>query len=286
MSNALPVWFLPPTRDRPPVAALRLGDIIASPWDPEERINDDPPPTVAPDSIRTRHEPSWSWTKEFSRSSGGGLFASFLSLSGIGPDLHFSIDKAHREIYTAEELVTQYFVPTKSYIEQSLQDVDVADALTGPGAKKRVYMITGIKTAYGATFAAEAMRAKSTYVQIGVDATSFGVPITIGPKGHHVDAMGEKQSAAGLSDFVFGYRLRELRYKKGKVEHKKYLKGALYERDAKSVDTNVLSNQAAIEVDDLDVQDVDIDDLDSRVRVVVDASGEEVQCVLPEMSDA
>lgn len=162
MSELRPVWFLPRARDRSPAEAIRLGSIIASPQEPEDTINFTDPPEILPDKLRETEQPAWSWTKELPQSSEGGLLALFLSLTGIGSS---TADTKHREIYAAERLVTNYFIPDKTYIAQSLEDPDVEYALTGPNCKQRVYMVTGIKTAYGATFAIETPRKPDTPAQ-------------------------------------------------------------------------------------------------------------------------
>ena len=180
MSELRPVWFLPRTRDRPPADSIRLGDIIASPHEPEDTINFTDPPEILPNKLKTTEQHSWSWTKEFPQSSpGGGLLALFLSLTGRAG----SEEPKHRGIYTAERLVTKYFIPDKTYIAQSLEDEDVEYAMKGPSRRKRVYMVTGIKTAYGATFSIETLKKPETPTH---DVASTSDALTNNdPKEHH-----------------------------------------------------------------------------------------------------
>ena len=181
MSELRPVWFLPRTRDRPPADSIRLGDIVASPHEPEDTINFTDPPEILPNKLKTTEQHSWSWTKEFPQSSpGGGLLALFLSLTGRAG----SEEPKHREIYTAERLVTKYFIPDKTYIAQSLEDEDVEYAMKGPSRRKRVYMVTGIKTAYGATFSIETPRKPEPPAQKD-DASSPDIAMVRDLKEHH-----------------------------------------------------------------------------------------------------
>lgn len=125
------VWFLPRTRDRPMVSSMALGDIIHSPWNPEDVLNEGPAPVVPKHLIRRREEASWSWSREAAISRSGGVFASFLQFTGIGGDLLHTIDNTQIDMYNAERLVTEEFVPDSQYIETVLQDEGVQEAFVG-----------------------------------------------------------------------------------------------------------------------------------------------------------
>lgn len=251
-----PAWFLPRGRDHPPTSALRLGDVIASPFHPEEAINGDPPPPVPAELLRTIDQENWSWAKEFDKSQSGGVFASFLDVVGVGPEVELRQAKAKSDIYNAERLVTQYFNPNRKYIEEVLNDPDVKDELTGPNRRSKLYLISGLKIAYGATRAIEMMNKRGIHFQVAINPAAIagapGVPTSIGPKTDVSSSTKEKLSGGKL-DFVFGIQVRELRYKKGRVEHEKYDKGALY------------GQQPAKESDDDDTEDDAIDLADVEV---------------------
>lgn len=273
MAQIRPVWFLPRTRDRPPVDAITLGNIISSPSLPEEAINYDPSPPVPHNLLRKHEEFPWSWSKEFSRSSSGGVFASFLQMTGIGGDFEATAEAAHTEVYNADSLVTEYFIPNADYIAQVVKDEGVKEALAGPSRKKRVYMITGIKTAYGATLALELMKKKGIHAQIGADLTTLGAPATIGSKGASSAETSETYSA-GESNFVFGFKLRELRYRKGRLEHGDYTKGALYGREDEEEEL-----PEDVNAEDLDVLEISREQLDMHCKTVTDFDGEDVDYV-------
>lgn len=219
-------WFLPQTRDRPVTSAISLGSIIESPWTPEEALNDESPPAIPPKLLRSREEMSWSWTREFERSRGGGLFANFLQFLGVGGEMNGTVDRTHTEVYAADRMLTEEFFPDKRYLEQCLQDEGVRDILVGPGKKSKVYMITGLKIAYGATKAMEMMKKRGMHAQISVDVPTVGA-LSLGPKVDVSSSATEKLGAA-KSDFVFGFKLRRLRYKKGVVTDESFDQGALY----------------------------------------------------------
>jgi hypothetical protein len=244
------VWFLPKTRDPLNISAIRLGTVIESPWSPDEALNEDDPPAT---KVRRQEETSWSWKREFERSAGGGLLASFLQLFGLGGDIGSTVDKAHTDIYAAERMITDEFIPDRKYLEQCFQDLGVRDVFVGPGRKSKAYMVTGLKTAYGATKATEMMKRKSVHARAGVDASASGLPLSLGLDGHRTSSFAET-STADKSDFVFGFRLRRLRYKKGELSHESFDKGAQF-------GIGRTSDMDDDDVEKLDAEDFEIEDM-------------------------
>lgn len=228
--SAKAVWFLPRTRDRPPKGAIVLGAILKSPWDPEEPLNDEPPPPIPHENIRRHEEPSWSWARELEKEAGGGVFASFLQFLGAGGEIDGTLGRRHTEIYDADRLTTEIFVPDKRYLERSVQDDGVRDALVNASRGSKVFMVTGLKIAYGATRALQTLEKCGMHVQVGGDITALSVPLTVGPIGHWSSSVREALSA-GKSDFVFGFKLMQLKYKKGSLASKSYDRGAQFGLD-------------------------------------------------------
>lgn len=237
------------------VSAIRLGDIIESPWTPEEALNDEPPPSISPISLRRREETSWSWTKEVEQSRGGGVFTSFLQFLGIGGDVEGTLDNVHKDVYEVDCMVTEEFLPNKQYLEQCIQDEGVQDMFVGPSRKSKVYMVTGLKIAYGATKATEMMKKRGIHAQIGVDATSLGGPVSFGPKGHWSSTITESL-AGSKSDFVFAFKLRMLKYKKGLLTDKAFDRGAQFGLND-GQDGNDDDDEDELDIEDFDVEDVE-----------------------------
>lgn len=252
-SDIKTVWFLPLTRDHPFIAAMSLGDIIESPWKPEEPVNHDPPPVIDPKRLRHREEKSWSWSRESERSTSAGLFASFLHFLGLGGEFGGGSDRVHANTYTVERMVTDEFLPDQLYLEQCIRDPGVRSKFIGPARKSHIFMITGLKLAYGATIVKEIMKKKSVHAQFGVDATLAGVPLNAGPKGLWESGVTER-SEANEADFVFGFKLRKLRYRKGEVIHEEYDNGPRYRVDEDS--------GMGEYVEDLDAADFDVEDVE------------------------
>jgi hypothetical protein len=278
-----PVWFLPRTRDRPVVSAIRLGGIIESPWTPEEALNDNPPPPIKTVMLRRLEETSWSWVKETEQSRGGGLFATFLQITGIGGDIEGTKSSVNIDIYAVNRMVTEEFLPDTEYLEQSIQDVGIRDVFVGPSRKSEVYMVTGLKTAYGATKATEMMKKRDIHAQIGVDATPLGVPISLGPKGHWSSSVTESLTA-DKSDFVFAFKLRRLKFKKGVLAGKAFDRGAQYGLAHESDDDS--DDEENLNVEDFCVEDMEEASakefmMQSKTVNLTEAGEEEVRVFYP-----
>lgn len=265
------------------VSAIRLGDIIESPWTPEEALNDEPPPSIDPTSLRRREETTWSWTKEVEQSRGGGVFTSFLQFLGIGGDVEGTLEKVHKDVYEVDRMVTEEFLPNKQYLEQCIQDEGIQDVFIGPARKSKVYMVTGLKIAYGATKATEIMKERGINAQIGVDATSLGAPVSFGPKGHWSSKVTESL-VGSKSDFVFGFKLRRLKYKKGVLTDKAFDRGAQFGmNDGQGSDED---DEDELDVEDFDVEDVEdgsVEEFMMQTKRITasESGGEEIQVFYP-----
>lgn len=90
----------------------------------------------------------------------------------------------HIDLYEVDRMVTEEFLPDKQYLRHSIEHVGVRDMFVGPSRKSKVYMVTGLKIAYGAIKAAEVMKERGFRARIGVDASALGAPVTLGPQGH------------------------------------------------------------------------------------------------------
>lgn len=277
------VWFLPRTRDRPVISAIRMGDIIESPWSPEEALNDEPPPAIAPEVLRRQIEESWSWAKESELSRGGGIFASFLQVLGVGGDVEGTKTNTQIDLYEVDRMVTEEFLPDKQYLRQCIEDAGVRDMFVGPSRKSKVYMVTGLKIAYGAVKAAEMMKEHGFRAKIGVDASVLGAPVALGPQGHWSSRVTESLTA-DKSDFVFAFKLRRLKFKKGELTGKAFDRGAQYGLTREA-------NESDSDEEELDVEDFDIEGLEdatteefmmqSKHIISGTANGEEIRVFFP-----
>jgi hypothetical protein len=94
--------------------------------------------------------------------------------------------------------------------------------------KKRVYMVTGVKVAYGATVKEMVRTGKIGKAVAGFDGKAAGVPFSFRPKVQGAKETMKSTYFDAETPFVFAYRLREIRYRKGVLTDKPYRDGALY----------------------------------------------------------
>ena len=223
-------YFLAPTLDCPPLGPIALGSIITSPAKPEIPLNPPLPIDNTLMPISEKHEDNWK--HEISKFQVGrvGLWLSFLqAIIGISADAGIKYENGTTNVYQFRRLYTRTFWPTRAYVVESVMAPEVQAFLASGWFRHNVYMITGISVAVGATMTCSALRKRGLYLHIGVDGTTFGVPSGAGPHADLESSHTEAVSFDGGSDFVFAFRLREIRYtaRKG-ITQRDFTKGALY----------------------------------------------------------
>ncbi|KKY20909.1 hypothetical protein UCRPC4_g03985 [Phaeomoniella chlamydospora] len=227
-------WFLSPL-DVLPNTTITPGKIIVNPFSPEG------PPylsTALPIPSSSLHESNYAWTWEKEHSRGGmlGLFAAFASnILGIGGDLSGNLSKGNTLKIEVERLQTLKFEPEDSYLAETLsleRNRKVLDQMKDVlGAKKPVYIVTGVKVAYGARVTRSKEREWGGEGSLGVSPTVPGVEL--GPKGSVTIKDKDRETIKGPVDFVFAFRLNKVRFLRRRKEEfvqEAFVKGATYEQ--------------------------------------------------------
>lgn len=225
-------YFLAPTRNNPPEGPIRLGNILASPKSPEDPINTKPF-EIEPASVYTHNEYDWSLVRDKDSGFEFGIWASFLQLIfGIGGAVAASWTSSHSADWKCKKLCTVEFTPTQAFVSEIVQNQDVRDYLIDSFHKK-IYMITGLKIASGASAVVKATKERGLNLHIGFDGTSLGIPLSAGPYSNIARKTEEQESFGNADDFVFAFRLRQIKVKaKGKVQHKAFTDGAFFDIDS------------------------------------------------------
>ncbi|KAI4121883.1 MAG: hypothetical protein LQ338_006112 [Usnochroma carphineum] len=274
-------YFLAPTRDCPPQGPIKLGNIITSPSKPEEPIN--PQPNTPTQPVYETYQTNW--TAEVSRRKQGkvGLWTMFLQILGIGADADVDTEKERSDAYKFDRVETHFFMPDKEYVQECMATPEVRDFITRKRFRTNVYMITGIKIAIGASVVSHNMRRRGIHMQVGVDATSLGIPVSLGPVFESSSSSANDVGFEGASDFVFAFRLREIHYAKKKgVSHRAYNKGALFGLEGSQENDEPSEREAVEEIELLGIADEDAgaEKFDLDAENVVDDEGETCQCVV------
>ncbi|KAM0543607.1 hypothetical protein ACHAPJ_012194 [Fusarium lateritium] len=224
-------YFLSPTRSTPE-GPIRLGSIISTPALADDPINEEYISlSSVPMDIIEHNEPNYRFEMCTSTSGSVGIWASFLQVLGIGGDVTADWSRENSQAWDCENLKTISFRPKLSYITQCLEDEGVQSYMrvNKPWlGTSKLYMITGIKVAYGASSTIRYARGKGFNLRFGVDLASQGVPLSVGPEYGRNNAISVQQSQDGAEPFVFAFRLRRIKIsKKGNLRHESYDKGAM-----------------------------------------------------------
>ncbi|KAL1845252.1 hypothetical protein VTK73DRAFT_793 [Phialemonium thermophilum] len=227
-------YFLCPTPGSTP-EAVQLGSIIVHPRRVAEPLNRY---VASPESSGEKvfvHDERDSSVKVH-RSSTGSL--SFLAHSSDAPELGHIGTRADGgsescERWAIPHLQTAWFSPSAEYVRASFQDPDVASFLSENPAwlrpARRLYMVTGVKIAHGATCARDSLSRRGLRLHHTVDPSPSPLadaPFSSGPS--HAVRLRVGQTGTFHEPFVFAFRLRRISVSaSGKVKHRDYTRGAV-----------------------------------------------------------
>jgi hypothetical protein len=163
-----------PTRETPVNGSIELGNIITLPRNADQPLNSPPIPIDRAVMEVFEHEAeNYSVTVNKITSGTIGIWASFLiQILGIGGDA----GNASKEEWKCDTLKTSWFTPTLEYIAKSLENSAVKEFLLDNRdwlKWSKVYMIMGIKVAYGASGVITYSKKKGINLHLGVDATNI-----------------------------------------------------------------------------------------------------------------
>lgn len=233
MAPAANRWLLTKSCDFHPGGTLQLGQILAEPKDPAFVLQPTGPLPLYQDilveqtsrenlNITTNDELSAhfnSWAKCFAAAFKTGASAS------RSRDLKWHFDKLHSTI----------MAPSISYVEAAMRHGDVEASLKNWSFKKGVYMVTGVRVVSGARMTHSG--ADSSSLSASGQAAVEGGPGLVGAEAKFTSSSGDSEDVGMASDFVYAYRLNEVRYR-GKVTHRPYRWGEVASADNSSVDVD------------------------------------------------
>ena len=198
-----------------PETAIRLGQLITDPRKPEERLDSTPLAIDAKERVfsgPTKHDVLYE--KEINKDSGLGFSATVLSF------LPFSIggDKGtgttHR--FQIKKVEEKFFDPSADYVHKSVLQPAVLGYLAKNGYRKSLYMIVGIRTGHDATIEHGKSSKVGGNVNISISGAPIGVPVDVGANATISRDNKVQEHLSIPNEFVFAYRLREVRYFKNK----------------------------------------------------------------------
>lgn len=224
-----PNFDLPP----PPSGPLKLGHILDEPDEPRYPLNEyDIAPPLKSETY-TQTATGFSATRSQLGEKSFKLWAKLTDLVPIGIGASASRKNDSTDVFSIKTMETIFFLPSKSYVERSvLQSADVKTFLQGSRWGAKVFMITGLKVARGASVTTHKLKEKGDSADGSVNLGALGVPVDFGASAGRADVSEEVTSIANLGDFILGYQLRKIVYKKGKpIKHQAHNVGAVFDSD-------------------------------------------------------
>lgn len=206
-------YFLSPITTIPPEGPIRLGSIIEDPSYVQEPINNPPAsPGSAGEKVYLHNAANSTVTLNASKSFALGLFVKFQQL--LQGKIGGKTSSAVEETWSFSNLQTQWFTPSDDYIKQSLQQMEVQEFIAQNYSwlrRTKLYMVTGVMIAEGASSAIKAAKQNELHLSLGVDTPLPQVPITVLP---HLDlegASGVTKSQEKSDTVVFAFQLRKIK---------------------------------------------------------------------------
>ncbi|VUC32851.1 unnamed protein product [Clonostachys rosea] len=231
MANQVAYFFYAPTWDWPPEGPIKLGNVLTSVQRPEQPLSTTPPPTE--NEVFSSEKKDVEHSTEKLRAGNFSLFTKFVNFIGVGVDVSASWENSNEELYRFKKVETRQFIPKDEYIQKCIETPAVRRFLERSRYRKPVYVITGLKTVYGANAKSTEVQSQDKKASIEVDGTVIGGGRVAPGAGA---ATGNKKSTSWgeSSDFVFAFRVRKVHVSK-KTQRVKdnddYTKGAKFERD-------------------------------------------------------
>ncbi|EXA53631.1 hypothetical protein FOVG_01374 [Fusarium oxysporum f. sp. pisi HDV247] len=201
----------------------------------------------------------------------------------IGGEASLKGQKRDEDVYRIRKLETVYFYPHRSYINQCLQLSDVKDYLEMGDNEEPVYLITGLKIAWGATISTE--RGRSHEGNAGAGVTVLAGPVDVGVEAR-VGVAGDSAMSSSFgkpADFVLGIQVQKIYHKKKFWSGERTLTVERVVKRAVLVDNDELEKDDDAEAgDNFVIADMDDAELEGLVPWVgQDSKGQHETWLLP-----
>jgi len=250
-----------------PGGALSLGQILTNAWDPATGLLPEGVIPI-PENITRDTTAKESVHMNFN----DNLNASFklwteMSNGPASGETGGSMDRSNTASWEIKTLAGSMFLPSIAYVQKALTSGDVPTKTQWWKLRRRLYLVTGVRTAHGATM--DTIESKSTeiHAKVDIDTTNQGVPMKSGGEGHLATSTSNTLAAKGMSDFVFAYRLNEVTWR-GWISHKAYTGGETAAVDGGDEGSD--SDEGSSELDGYTVEGIKDEDFDGGWEVPLD----------------
>lgn len=211
---------------------------------------------------------------KLSHSGEASLLTRVLDRSTAG-DVSLRGQKSDEDVYRIERLETVYFYPPRSYVQKCLQLPDVRAFHEMSGFAEPVYLVTGLKLAWGATVAAERGRSYDATAQgsIAVPAGALAPAAldaslgSLASKAQWAAASDVSSSFGKPADFVLGIQVQKIYHKREFIIGERVLTTERVQKGAVLVDNDELPDvegDAELEAGLEDFVLADLDETDAE----------------------
>ena len=226
------------------------------------------------------HKEGFSSTRAQMEKGEYGLWAKFAAQAGIGGELSWATERTANDTYNFKSIDTIYFNPTRDYLHKSMNQPDMQDFVVGSGYKP-VYMITGLKIARSPAVKMKTSRKRILKGEIGLDQPGGIQGLEIGPRFSHSKETHEDISFDESDDFIIGFRVRRLYYKRWCFWKPAELVDVVYVKGATMLGADKDNGQAGEEVIGEEITESDNEMAGMMLKIESDDVGDETAWVVP-----
>ncbi|KAK7943085.1 uncharacterized protein PG986_012198 [Apiospora aurea] len=296
------VYYLAPTRHVPPDGPIALGNIVSDPRSPEIAINSSTPATTSALGKLDIHEAvelDQTRTLDNTNNVQPSVWAKFLGglvpgLGDLGGEAGVRAASGSTSSYSFEKIVTREIFPDLEIVRSAFSDEQVQQSIKKRHWQLSVFMITGVQIAYGAEVLLNRARERGVYFQTGVDltaATGGVAPVSVGAGLDTSSTSSQSLSTKYQSPFVFAYRLRQIMYRRKKVEKQRDdTKGNLLGLRDEDEDPRSSTDDGGVyevQFSGLDQEDEDVPEIfDLRTEDIAAPDGGSWRIAFPQSEDA
>ncbi|KAF2996443.1 hypothetical protein E8E13_003680 [Curvularia kusanoi] len=217
-------WILTKSCEFAPDGNLRLGQILAEPKDPAYVLQPN-----GPLPLHGGIQPEITSRMNVSIHDNDQLSAQFRTWADLGYiPMKFQIasskKQSHKLDWHFEKLESRIISPDLEYVKSAMRHGDVEESLRNwrNPFKRRVYMVTGVRVVSGACF--KRREAASTKHSGAIDGVVPDMTVSVGSQATFGTSSSEAEVFEKASDFVYAYRLNEVKYR-GKITQRPFEKG-------------------------------------------------------------
>lgn len=220
-SKATKDWILTNTQTYEPGKSLRLGQVLLHPRRPADALFSKPSsfPPIPAEYIRDVGERKNVNVEIESKLDTS--FAAWGKLNGapVAAKAHAETNKETTRRWMLKKLESETFLPELEYVEKILKSGDVPAATRWWKLQLRVFLVTGVRIARGASVSITDLHQSSAGIDGEIDGLTWNIPAQSGLHADFKREMKHAEKAEESSDFVFAYRLHEITWIAGVDRH-------------------------------------------------------------------